>query len=89
MNVPGVMAIFVAPAAAQLNVLLAPALMLVGTAAKDVIAGAAPFPDGEFDKLDAAQPASPAQANKVRTSAQSSSPEELTSRDVKLFLHAE
>jgi hypothetical protein len=38
-NVPGVMAMLVAPVVAQLSVLLAPELMLVGFAVKDVIAG--------------------------------------------------
>jgi hypothetical protein len=38
-NVPGVMAMLVAPVVAQLNVLLAPDAMLVGLAEKDVIVG--------------------------------------------------
>ena len=38
-NVPGVIAMLVAPAAAQLSVLLVPESMLVGSAAKDVIVG--------------------------------------------------
>ena len=39
LNVPGVMAMLVAPVAAQLSVLLVPESMLVGSAAKDVIVG--------------------------------------------------
>ena len=39
-NVPGVMAILVAPAAAQLNVLLEPEVIFVGLAVKELITGA-------------------------------------------------
>ena len=42
-NVPGVMAILVAPAAAQLSVLVVPELMLDGLATKDAIVGRVPF----------------------------------------------
>jgi hypothetical protein len=42
-NVPGVMAMLVAPAVAQLNVLVPPELMLVGFAEKEVIVGSEPF----------------------------------------------
>jgi hypothetical protein len=38
-NVPGVMAILVAPVTVQLNVLLAPELMLVGFAVKELMVG--------------------------------------------------
>ena len=38
-NVPGVMAMVVAPEAAQLRVLLAPWVMLAGDAAKELMAG--------------------------------------------------
>ena len=38
-NVPGVMAMLVAPVVTQLSVLLAPDAMLAGLAAKDVIVG--------------------------------------------------
>jgi len=44
-NVPGVMAMLVAPLVAQLSVLLEPELMLAGAAEKDVTPGAAPFPE--------------------------------------------
>jgi hypothetical protein len=42
-NVPGLMAIPVAPVAAQLNVLLVPEFTLVGSAVKEVIVGADVF----------------------------------------------
>jgi len=66
-KVPGVMAILVAPAAAQLSVLLVPAFMLVGFAVKEVIVGIEPFPEDEFDEL-VPQPSSP--SNRMRTNAQ-------------------
>lgn len=66
-NVPGVMAILVAPAAAQLSVLLVPEFMLVGAAVKDVIVVGDSFPG---DELGVPQPASPKQANITRASAQ-------------------
>jgi len=84
-NVPGVMAILVAPAAAQLSVLLVPELILVGSAVKEVIVGTEPFPEGELDEVVAPQPASATQANRMRTSAQISSPEELSFRELSLF----
>lgn len=67
-NVPGVMAILVAAAVAQVSVLLEPEFKFVGSAVKDVIVGAEPFPEGAFDELTPPQPASPAQANRTRTS---------------------
>jgi hypothetical protein len=77
-NVPGVMAILVAPAAVQLSVLLAPEFMVVGSAVKAVIVGPESFPEGELDEVvEPPQPASPTQANRIRSSAQRSSPEEL------------
>lgn len=77
-NVPGVMAILVAPAAAQLSVLPVPEFMLVGSAVKEVIVGTGPFPEGELDEVIEPQPARPTQANRTKTSAQRSSPEELS-----------
>jgi hypothetical protein len=60
-NVPGVMAMVVAPLAVQLSVLPAPALTLVGFAVNAVIAGIAPFPDDEvLDELPP-QPNNPKQ----------------------------
>ena len=44
-KLPGVMAIVVAPVAAQLRVLLPPELMVVGLAANEPIVGAVPPPD--------------------------------------------
>jgi hypothetical protein len=55
-NVPGVMLTLVAPLVAQVRVLLAPELMVVGLAVKDATVGAEPFPDEEFDTP---QPMSP------------------------------
>jgi hypothetical protein len=78
-NVPGVMARLVAPAAAQLSVLFAPEFMLVGFAVKEVIVGTDPFPEGEFDEL-VPQPSSPTQAARIRTRAQRYAPEELSPR---------
>ena len=60
-NVPGVTVILVAPAVAQLNVLLAPALMVVGLAINELIVGAEPFPEDEL----VPQPSNPAQTNRV------------------------
>jgi hypothetical protein len=86
-NVPGEMAILVAPSAAQLSVLLVPEFMLVGSAVKEVIAGPEPFPGGEIDELEP-QPTSPTQAKRIimRTSAQRSCPEELSPMELRLFL---
>jgi hypothetical protein len=47
-NVPGVMAIVVAPVAVQLRVLLDPEFTVVGLAAKEVIVGWEPFPEDEL-----------------------------------------
>ena len=88
-NVPGVMAILVAPPAAQISVLLVPEFMLVGSAVKEVMAGAEPFAEGELDEGIELQPASPKQANRMRTSARGSSPEELSPRELSLFLQNE
>jgi hypothetical protein len=74
-NVPGVMAILDAPAAAQLSVLVVPEFMLVGFAANDVIVGTEPFPVVVLDDVAAPQPAKPTQANRVKTRAQRPSPE--------------
>jgi hypothetical protein len=59
-KVPGVMATLAAPAVAQFNVLLAPELMLVGFAPKDVICGREPFPP--FAGVDNVAPVHPARA---------------------------
>lgn len=85
-NVPGVIAMTVAPAAAQLSVLVVPEFMLVGFAAKDVIVGAEPFSAGELDVVAAPQPARPTEKNSARTRAQRPSPEELSPREQSLFL---
>lgn len=64
-NVPGVMAIVVAPVACQLSVLLVPELTLAGLAVNEAIAGMAPLFDDELDEPLVPQPACPAQANKM------------------------
>ncbi|MGA2923027.1 MAG: hypothetical protein ABSE28_18120 [Candidatus Sulfotelmatobacter sp.] len=69
-NVPGVMAMLVAPVAAQLRVQLVPEFMLVGFAVNEVIVGAEAAPEVDFDEVDNPQPASPAQANRTRTKPQ-------------------
>lgn len=65
-NVPGVMAILVAPAVAQLSVLLAPELTLVGFAEKEVIVGMEPFLEADGDEPDEPQFTRPTQANRIR-----------------------
>lgn len=79
-NVPGAMAMLVAPDADQLRVLLVPEFMLAGSAVKEVIEGMEPFPE---DAVDAPQPASPAQAKRMSSSGQRASPEELSSCDLR------
>jgi hypothetical protein len=74
-NVPGAMAILVAPVVSQLSVLLVPEFMLVGAAVKEVIAGAESVPENESDCIAELQPASPTQANRISTIAQGSNPE--------------
>jgi hypothetical protein len=81
-NFPGVMAMLVAPVVAQFSALPAPEFMLVGFAVKEVIVGMAAFPG---DELDEPQPASPKQANRATASAQATSPEELSLRELSLF----
>jgi len=55
-NVPGVMAMLVAPVVSQLSVLLVPEFTLVGFATKDVITGTELFPVGEFDEAQPDRP---------------------------------
>jgi hypothetical protein len=75
-NVPGVMATLVAPAAAQLSVLLVPLFIFVGLAVNEVIVGTESFPEDEPDEL-VPQPSSPTQMARMRPRAQRSTPEEL------------
>jgi|HubBroStandDraft_6_1064221.scaffolds.fasta_scaffold840094_2 hypothetical protein len=77
-NVPGVMATLVAPAAPQLSVLLVPEFMLVGFAVKEVIVGPDPF-DDELDEL-VPQPSNPRQTARTRTRTQRCTSEELNPR---------
>jgi hypothetical protein len=83
-NVPGVMAILVAPITVQLNVLLAPELMPVGFAVKEIIAGAEPVPEDEFGMITP-QPARATQASAIRTVAQRPRLEERSLRELRLF----
>ena len=84
-NVPGVIAILVAPVVAQFSVLLEPEAMLVGLAVNELIVGAEPFP-GE---LPEPQPATPAHANRMSAVAQRYTPEECGPRELSLFLQNE
>jgi len=65
-NVPGVMAIVVAPLVVQLRVLLVPEFTLAGFAVKDVMAGAEPPPGDWFAVTFPPQPARPMQARRRR-----------------------
>jgi hypothetical protein len=58
-NVPGVIAMLATPVVVQLRVLLAPELISVGFAAKELIAGidCGPFPVGDVDAPQLARPA--------------------------------
>ena len=76
-NVPGVMAILVAPVDAQLNVLLVPEFTLVGFAVKEVMVGAGPFLESPFDAPP--QAASPRQADRASSRAQRFTRGELSS----------
>jgi hypothetical protein len=67
-NVPGVMAILVAPAVVQLSLLLEPEFILAGSAVKEVIVGTEPFPEVVLDELIDPQPTRAAQASGIRTS---------------------
>jgi hypothetical protein len=86
-NVPGVIAILAAPLVAQLSVALAPEVMLVGFAVKELIAGPELFPDDEFDEL-VPQPSSAAPASRIRPSVQRRRPEELIPRELIAFLQS-
>ena len=88
-NVPGVMAILVAPLVAQLSILLEPEFMLSGSAENEVIVGAEPFPGGGIDEIAELQSASPAQANRMRTCALRSRPKDLRSGELGLLLQEE
>ena len=91
LNVPGVMAMLVAPVADQLSMLLVPEFMIGGFAVKDAICGTEPFPAGvvEPGEAPAAQPARPPQQTRVRTSAQSPIPLEPSPRELRVFLQNE
>jgi hypothetical protein len=88
-NVPGVMAILVAPLVVQLSVLLEPEFRLSGPAVNELIVGADPFPGAGIDGFVDPQPASMAQANRMRTCALRSSPKDLISGELGLLLQVE
>jgi hypothetical protein len=88
-NVPGVMTILVAPVVVQLSVLLVPELMVVSAAVKDVIAGAEPGPEPEFDIVNELQPASPTKANRISANARRSNPEAWNPRELSPVLRNE
>lgn len=77
-NVPGVMAILVAPVVCQLSVLPVPELMLVGVAVKEVIASVESASEDEFDCITELQLASPTQANRISPSPEARSAQELS-----------
>ncbi len=87
-NVPGVMAMAVAPVTDQLSVLLEPEFMLAGTAAKEAICGMEPFAEaGKLADAPEVQLASTAQENRARASAANRSrPGEPCTREPGLLL---
>jgi hypothetical protein len=96
-NVPGVMAMLVAPLVDQLRVLLEPefvfsgtaAFMLPGEAANELIVGIEPFPGEAIGEIDELQPASKAQANRMRKYALRFSLKDLISEDLDLLMQEE
>lgn len=89
-NVPGVMAMLVAPLVAQLRLLLVPEFMFVGFAVKDVTVGAEPVTGVGLDLLVAVpQLVRPMQPSRRRTIAQRPSPRELRPGEVSLLLQRE
>jgi hypothetical protein len=82
-NVPGVMAMLVAPAVAQLRVLLPPELMVAGSAVKEVMTGTEVFPD-EPDDVTAPQPARATHAHRRSNDGQRSRIEALRVRLLRL-----
>ena len=68
-NVPGVMAMLVAPEVAQVSVLLEPEEMLSGFTAKEEIVGTEPFPVDEPEETAALQPAKPTHTNRENPNA--------------------
>ena len=77
-NVPGVMAILVAPVVTQLSVLVEPEFTLVGFAVKEVIVGEC------VDETGETQPVNAAQVNRMRGTTQTCSPEERSLRGLEL-----
>jgi len=96
-NVPGVMAILVAPLVDQLSVTLEPeftlsetaAFTLPGEAVNELIVGIAPLPGEDIGEVDELQPASKTQANRMKKCALRSSPKDLNSGKLGLLLQEE
>jgi hypothetical protein len=86
-NVPGVIAILVAPVVTQFSVLLVPELMLAATAVKEVIVGAEP--GAICDDITELQPASATQANRISTIAPRFNPEACSLRELSPVLQNE
>jgi hypothetical protein len=85
-NVPGVMAMLVAPLVAQLSVLVEPELMLSGLAVNEVMVGTEPFPGDGIDGVVEPQPASKEKTNNMRMFALRSRPKDLNSGELGLLL---
>ncbi len=88
-NVPGVMTILVVPVTDQLRVVLAPELMVVGLAVKEVIAGAEPVPEEELSEIIEPQPARLTQTSGRRSIAQRWRQEKRGFRELRPFLRNE
>lgn len=84
-NVPGVMEMLAAPLVDQLSVLLESEFMLSGRAVNELIVGAEPFPGGIIGEIAELHPASKAQANRIRTCALRSHPENLIPGELSLL----
>lgn len=85
-NVPGVMAIDVAPVAVQVNVLLAPELIPAGLAANAEMVGVGPRSVDEFDEP---QPDSPTRAMRMRTDLQALAAETIGPQEMRSSMHVE
>jgi hypothetical protein len=72
LNVPGPIETLVAPAVAQLSVVLVPASIVVGAAANDAIVGTDPFTGGVLDEFPDAHPPNPTLTSTTIVSQQTS-----------------
>jgi hypothetical protein len=86
-NAPGAMATVVAPGVFQLSVLLAPELIPVGLAVKEVIVGSELFSEeSEEDEIDEPQPANAPHTHKIRASPQERVSQAVSSKDLNFLL---